>query len=216
MSIRDVGEVYCLDRYIDYLKIYLRKQYSPHILLLLALAVCSNGVMSYGNLTLQQSATVFEMYYLFIGIILFTPLFTAEQDEKIREVVLAKEMSYWKLCLIRFLFALTVLLVSTAMVLYVLIENGSRTNGLCMWWIACCEMLLVGGVGYMISAITNQVLIGYLCAILYYFGSIYGGNKLSVCNVAQMMAGNYHEWPYTLVIGAMLFTAGFYIRVRRK
>ena len=62
---------------------FVKRQYFPHLLMVLLFVVLSGGFVSFRGLDGARAAKVMEMYAAFAGIFLFTPLFMPEQDREI-------------------------------------------------------------------------------------------------------------------------------------
>lgn len=191
---------------------FLKKQYYPHLLLVLLMALFSGGFVSLKGLESAQAAKVMEMYVAFIGLILFTPLFMPEQDKAIWNLERSKKTSMWKVYLFRMLPAALVCLFVILLFLYWMKRGGGTFDVGILFRGSCCEIFFLGSIGFFVSAVTNQVIIGYMIAVIYYAVNISGKNYLGKFALFRMMKGDFGTWMYWLLGAVLLFTAGIIVR----
>ena len=91
-------------------------------------------------------------------------------------------------------------------------NGGSAFHAGILFRGACCEILFLGGIGFFASAVTNQAVIGYMAALVYYAGNISGGKHFGKFALFQMMRGEYGTWIYWLLSAIVLCGAGVVIR----
>ena len=196
---------------------FVKKHYFKHILLALLFAILSGAVVSFKNLNELQSARVMEMYVSFLGIILFTPLFMPEQDREIWRLEQSKKLSVVNLYILRILTAVIFLLATVSIFIIIMRQNNCEFPVFKLWISSACEMLFLGSIGFFVSAVTNQVVLGYMAAIMYYminFGATEYLKKLALFQV--MRIGKYDFWYYMLAVSVLLFAAGISIREIRS
>ena len=202
-----------------YLKIgvsYLKGQYFPHLLLTLAFCLASVGIMSFRNLDEMQSARVLEMYVSFGGILLLTPLFMPEQNVEIWQLEKSKATPMWQIYLVRIVIAVLFMVICFSAFPLVLEKNGSVVLWEKMWIGGISEMFLLGAIGFFISAVTNQVVIGYMIAVIYYVSNFGAAKKLGKLGLFQMMRGEYGFAGWMLAVGILLIVSGILLRERKK
>lgn len=202
-----------------YLKLgasYLKGQYLPHLLLTLLFCLASAGFMSFRNLEVTQSAKVLELYVSFVGILLMTPLFMPEQNREIWQLEKSKATPMWQIYLVRLVLALLVMAVVYTAFPLVLEQNGSEFLWNKMWISGVSEMFLLGAIGFAVSALTNQVVIGYMIAVIYYVSNIGGKEYFGKLGLFQMMDGKYDFAGWMLGVGAVLIVAAILIRERQR
>ena len=193
---------------------FVKRQYYPHLLLILLFVAVSGGFVSFKGLESPQAAKVMEMYVAFSGILLFTPLFMPEQDKEIWDLERSKGMSMWKVYLPRILLALLVCLLVISLFVGFMERGGGNFDSNILFRGACCEILFLGSIGFFVSAVTNQVVIGYMAAVVYFAMNIGGGKYLGKFALFKMMRGEYGTWMYWLLGAMALLIAGVLIRER--
>ena len=191
---------------------FVKRQYYPHLMLLLLLVVFSGGFVSFRGLGDAQAAKVMEMYVAFTGILIFTPLFMPEQDKEIWNLERSKGTSMWQVYLPRILLALLVCLLVISLFVGLMERGGGEFDAGILFRGACCEILFLGSIGFFASAVTNQVVIGYMIAVIYFAVNIGGGKFLGKFALFKMMRGEYGTWMYWLLGAAVLFFLGVFIR----
>ena len=194
---------------------FVKRQYYPHLLLILLFVVFSGGFVSFKGLGNTQAAKVMEMYVTFAGILLFTPLFMPEQDKEIWDLERSKGTSMWEVYLPRILLALLVCLSVISLFMGLMERGGGDFDAGILFRGACCEILFLGSIGFFASAVTNQVVIGYMVAVVYFAMNIGGGKYLGKFALFKMMQGEYGTWIYWLLGAVALLTAGVLIREGR-
>lgn len=193
---------------------YLKGQYLPHLLLTLLFCFMSTGFLSFRNLELYQSAKVLEMYVSFVGILLMTPLLMPEQDREIWELERSKATPMWRIYLVRLILAFLVMAAVSVVFPFILEQNGSEFLWDKMWIGGFSEMFLLGAVGFAASALTNQVVIGYMLAVIYYVSNIGGKKYFGKLALFQMMGGSYDFAVWMLAAGVVLIVVSVVIRER--
>lgn len=204
-----------MEKYAALTVSFWKRQYYPHLLLVLVFVVVSGGFVSFRNLDGTQAAKVMEMYVSFAGIFLFTPLFMPEQDKEIWSLERSKQMPMWAVYLPRLLSALAAFSVVLFVFFVLLVQGGGSFEAVPLFRGAFCEILFLGSVGFFASAVTNNAVIGYMLAFVYYALSIGGKKLLGRLALFQMMQGEYGSWGYWLACGLLLFTAGCFLRERK-
>lgn len=201
-----------MERYLSVGSSFLRRQYLPHLLITLFLCVMSGFFVSFQNLSPEQAAKVMEMFVMFTGILLFTPLFMPEQNREIWLLEKAKKTSMWQLYLVRILEALMLLAIIVTVFIGILFLGNSEFEVGKLWIGSFVEILYLGAVGFFVSGVTNQVVLGYMVSILYFIGNIGGSRFFGKLALFQMMKGDFTFIPWMLAGAVVLLTAGIVIR----
>lgn len=201
-----------MEKYKKLMVSFIKRQYYPHLLLTLILVAFSGGFVSFKELENFQAAKVMEMYAAFAGILLFAPLFMPEQDKEIRDLVRSKSTPMWNVYLLRVLLALVICTLVILLFVCLMKRGGGDFDTTALFRGACCEIFFLGSIGFFVSAVTNQAVIGYMAAIIYFAVNIGGGKYLEKFALFQMMKGEYGTWMYWLLGAAALFCAGIWIR----
>lgn len=191
---------------------FVKRQYYPHLLLIFLLVAFSGGFVSFKGLENTQAAKVMEMYAAFAGILLFTPLFMPEQDREIWDLERSKGTSMWRIYLPRILLALVLCILVISVFVGVMIKGGGNFDAGILFRGSCCEILFLGSIGFFVSALTNQVVIGYMAAVVYYAMNIGGGKYLGKFALFKMMRGEYETWIFWLLGAVVLLVFGVFVR----
>lgn len=195
---------------------FLRFQYYPHLLLALVYCLVSQYFVSFRNLAEYQSAKVLEMYVIFLGIILLTPLFMPEQDREIWRLEQTKKTPLWQLYGLRLLVAVLLIVGIVTGFLLVMQQSNSEVPFQKMWLGALGEVIFLGSIGFCVSGITNQVILGYMLAVTYFAVNIGKSKVFGQLALFQMMKGEYDFAGWMFLAAAVLFIAGIVIRESRK
>ena len=191
---------------------FVRRQYYPFLCLVLLFVAVSDGFVSFKGLESAQAARVMEMYAAFVGILLFTPLFMPEQDKEIWDLERSKATDMWKVYLPRLILALIGCLFTVSLFVWRMKSGGGVFEAGVLFKGACCEILFLGSIGFFVSAVTNQVVLGYMAAVVYFAVNIGGGKDFGKFALFQMMRGEYGTWMYWLAGAAVLLAAGIVVR----
>ncbi len=201
-----------MERYLSVGSNFLRRQYLPHLLITLLLCIMSGFFVSFQNLSPEQAAKVMEMFVIFTGILLFTPLFMPEQNREIWLLEKSKQTPLWQLYLVRILEALVLLAVIVTVFIGVLSLGNSEFEAGKLWLGSFAEILFLGAVGFCVSGITNQVVLGYMVSVLYFVGNIGGSKYFGKLALFQMMKGDFTFMPWMMTGAVILLAAGIVIR----
>ena len=168
--------------------------------------------MSFRNLEEAQAAKIIEQYLILIGMLLFTPLFMAEQDIDIWQLERTKSMPMWKQYLIRLFWAVLSLgIIAGGFFLFLKSQNETLVMDK-LFAGGFAELLFLGSVGYFASAVTNQVVIGYMIAVIYYVINVGGAKYLGKLALFQMTKGTYDFAGWMYLVAICLLVAGILIR----
>ena len=204
-----------MERYAALAGSFLRRQYLLHLLVTAVLCFLSGCFMSFRNLDASQCGKVMEQYVSFVGILLLTPLFLPEQDLEIWQLEKSKEMDLWKLYLLRLAIGLMGILLIVSLFTGLLHAQGSVFPAWDLWQGSVAETVFLGSIGFFVSACTNQAVLGYMVALIYYMANFGAGKYLGEFALFQMMREEYDFWPYMLAGSLCLVTAGIILREQR-
>ncbi|MFT4144353.1 MAG: hypothetical protein QM644_07830 [Mobilitalea sp.] len=174
--------------------------------------------MGVENLDSVSTAIVLERYVAFIGIILLTPICLAEQNKEIRDLVGAKYISLSTVYLIRLVIVMMtfVLLIGTYIV--ILAHNNCEFPGLKFFLGTLAEAVFLGGIGFCVYSLFDQIAVAYLAPIMYYLMSLTGGKQLlKNFYLFSMVNESYREKVFLAIAGGVLIIIGLlYPHMRRK
>ena len=209
------GEADYMERNIKLGADFVRFQYLPHILLTVVFCLVSGCFVGFRNLDAQQSAIVLERYVVFIGAMLLAPQFMPEQDKEIWQLEQTRKTSMWQLYMIRLVLGVACIMVIVTSFLLVLENSGSQVLFGKMWCGAVCETLFFGAIGYFVSAVTNQAIMGYMACAVYYMINV-GKDIFGKLALFQMARNKYGFAGFMLVVAAVLIVAGVLIREHKR
>ena len=148
-----------------------------------------------------------EMYAAFAGILLLTPLFMPEQNREIWLLEKSRATSLWKLYLIRLLGAAAVLAIVVTVFLWLMKQGNSRFDMTGLWLGSFCEICFLGSIGFFVSGITNQVVLGYMMSVVYFFVNIGASKYLGKLALFQMMKGE-DDFMLPMALAVLFLTGG--------
>ncbi len=205
-----------MERYLKAGSSFVRRQYMPHLLLAFLFCLMSGFFVSFQNLEASQAAKVMEMYFTFTGIILLTPLFLPEQNKEIWLLERSKAMPLWRLYLIRILLAVILLAAVVTFFIQLMQGSGSVFPRGQLWWGSFTEIVFLGSIGCFVSAVTNQVILGYMVSVFYFMANIGASKYLGKFALFQMMKGEYGFVPVMFAAALVLLAGGILLRERVK
>lgn len=204
-----------MEKYLSLAGNFIKRMYFSYLGVTLLFCLLSGWFVSFRNLDASQSAKVMEFYLVIIGILLLTPLFTPEQDKEIWLLEQSKALSMWKLYLIRIMVAVLYIAITITTFEIILYQQGSMFPCWSLWIGTFSEVIFLGSIGFFVSAITNQVVIGFMVSVMYYAVNIGISERFGSLGLFQMMRGTYNFWYWMLMGGVVLIIAGIIIRESR-
>lgn len=212
MDINEREVVYLMQKNIKIGADFIRFQYYPHLLVTFIFCMFSGQFVSFQNLSAVQSAKVLEMYVGFVGVLLLIPLFMGEQDKEIWQLEQSKKTPMWQIYLIRLLLAVVSIITIVTVFLCILDTSNSEVYFKDMWCGGISEILFLGSIGFFASAITNQVVLGYMAAVMYYAVNIGGKNIFGKLALFQMSKEKYGFVGCMMLAALFLIVTGMVIR----
>lgn len=196
-----------MEKYLKTGSSFVRRQYAPHLMVTLLFCLMSGFFVSFRNLDPSQSAKVMEMYASFAGILLLTPLFLPEQNREIWLLKRSKAEPLWQLYLIRLMLAVLFLALIVTGFIQMMRQGGSQFDIKSLWIGSFCEMLFLGSIGFFVSGITNQMVLGYMVSVLYFVANIGAAKYLGKFALFQMTKGQY-DFAIPMTAAALILIAG--------
>lgn len=178
--------------------------------------ILSPLVLGIKNLTQPEAVKVLEFYFVLLGIILFPPVFLAEQNKNIRDLIASRSTAMAVIYVIRIVQALVCVMVLLAGYMAVMQAGNCEFEFLKCYFGTLAGVVFLGGMGILIYGLTDQVIAGYMIPILYYMLCIGAGKeKLGVFYLFSMSIGK-GQWKWWLAAAGMVMTAaGTLLRCRR-
>lgn len=201
-----------MERYFSVGISFARRQYAPHLAVTLLFCCMSGFFVSFRNLDALQAAKVMEMYAAFTGILLLVPLFLPEQDREAWLLEKSKATPLWKLYAVRLLEATVLLAVVVTAFLWVMWQGNSQFGFGELWAGSFCEAFFLGSIGFFASGVTNQVVLGYMASIVYFFANIGASKYLGAFGLFQMMKGEYGFLAPMAALSLLLVAGGAVLR----
>lgn len=205
-----------METYYQILKINLKYNLFPHILITFLLFLVAPFIMGLENLNSIQTAQVLEAYVSLFGIILLVPLFIPDQDRNIRDLLESKKESMMKIQFIRILEAIFVLSLIVFMFLLKLKYGQSEFLFFRYFYGIMANCIFLGGLGVFFFSIMDNLVVAYMVPLLYYILNYGSGEKLGRLNILSMMRGSFVEKKYLLSIGILLIVMSIFYRHFRR
>lgn len=146
-----------------------------------------------------------------MGLILLTPLLSPEQNEGILDTVRSKKTSRQLVTGLRVLFALAVLaILIAALGGYMNYNSCDVTLGMCEGAFAGAAAL--GALGFFSSALTDNVIVGYMVSIMYFLMNLFLKNKLGRFCLMSMSCNIKGSKPVLALTAVVLIAAAMLFR----
>jgi len=176
---------------------------------IIAAALCALTPLLFGIRYLDShgSSFVLERFVSLIGVILLTPLFMPEQDKNISELVQSKYTEHTATILLRLITSLLFMMFCiAAMIAAMQLLHGDFEIGKFLIGTFATAFAL-GATGFAFHAITNNVVIGYLGAFVYYLLNFSLGSRLGHFFLFSLARGSMTEKYWLIALGIILISA---------
>lgn len=196
-------------------KVNLRHNFTPLFLLSFIIMLLTPVLFGTTNLDYKAAAVPLEMFVSIIGIILLVPIFQPEQDDEIKEVVSSKYIDCIYVYLIRVVYSVIgIIVLVVAFALFMLLCGCEISIPLIFGTIA--DAMFLGAIGFLTSAITNNLPVSFMVSLLYYVINITMKSKLGILNIFAMMSGDYKPNLWLFLSGIFLICVAVCIKRVRK
>lgn len=169
------------------------------------------------NLDMVHSAECLEQSVTLIGIFLIVPLNVPEQAKAIQEVVYTRNISHWKILLLRFVMAMLV------SIMMICLFSGMMLWKNCTFPFAAyvagtaISAMALGSLGLAVSIWSNSVIAGYLASVAYFLLNFLGNiSDGSVFYLFSMEKENYMTKRYLLRWSLFLIVVSFGYTRKKK
>lgn len=158
------------------------------------------------NLNEVRAAECLEQSVILIGILLIVPLYTAEQEAVIREVVFTRKIPQWMILFLRILMVLLILVILTGIFAGAMkMKNGTFPYFTYLIGTVISEMAL-GSIGFFVTVISDSAIAGYLVSMGYFMLNYLGNlSNTSVFCLFSMETGNYTTKIWLFGISIFIF-----------
>lgn len=206
-----------MENYVQIGKYNLKYNIPPHFIICTLLLLLSPLILGLQNLNKIETAKVLEMYVIFIGIIMLTPIFLPEQNKDIRDLLNTKALSMAVVYGIRVLEAVVLLIAMVSIFIVVLKLGNCDFPAIPYFFGTMAGILALGGTGLVFYALADQVVVGYMIPLLYYLVSYGTKSKyLGKFYLFSMSEGRSDEKIYLAIAGILLIGLGIWIRCRKR
>lgn len=184
-------------QYLNVVKYNLRFSLLPHITAALGLIVLTPILFGITALDDMTVAFPLELSLPFMGVILLTPVYSYEQEPGITDTVRVRKTPYLLICGIRIIMAMILMLVficGFVMLTAALESEVSIAHALSSY----ANAVFLGGLGIFASAVSGNVVIGYLVPVLYFIMDLIG--SFGSFTMFSMMKNGTMEYKVALFI----------------
>lgn len=198
------------------LKNNLKHHFLPHFVLAIFLACVTPVSYGISSLNAINASRPLEMFLSLTGIILLTPIFLPEQNENLRDLIRSKKIDYLFVCLIRLLYAIFFLALLFGIFVFIMRYSESQVN-IQHFIGGFSSALFLGTLGFCASGISNNVILGYMIAMIYYIANFAMKKELNHWYLFSMSAGSFQEKYWLLGTALLLIILTFiYLKFIKK
>ena len=168
------------------------------------------------NLDMVHSAECLEQSVILIGIFLIIPLNVPEQSKAIQEVVYTRNISHWKILLLRFAMSTLLLIIMICLFSSIMIWKNCTFPFAAYAAGTVISAMALGSLGFFVSILSNSAIVGYLTSVGYFLLNSLGNvSDRSMFYLFSMGKGNYTTKMYLLGWSLLMITVVFiYARKR--
>ena len=182
-----------------------------HYLAAAAVMLATPVLFGLAELDSRMAAQPLELMPPLMGLILLTPLLSPEQNEGISDTVRSKMTSRQLVACTRIVCSLLVLALFTgALSVYMRYNDCDVT--LKMFAGAFAGAAALGALGFFVSAVTDNVIAGYMVTIMYYIMDLFLKEKLGKFCLMSMSSNIKGSKPVLAVSAAVLIAAALFFR----
>ena len=167
-------------------------------------------------LTAREAAKPLEFFLCFLGVMLLTPVFYPEQNHDLRDVVSSKKVSYLTVYALRLLISFIVLVILVAGIVALMKWNESEVTAYHVLG-GISTAVFLGAIGFCAAGITDNTVLGYMAAMLYYLANYGMKDKLGKWYLFSMSRGDFEAKWWLLMGATVLIVVTFvFVKFRRK
>ncbi len=192
-------------------KINLRHNFLPLCCLSFVVILLIPIIFGVTNLDSKAVAVPLEMLFPAIGMILFVPIFQPEQNPDIEDIVASKYIDLTYVHLIRVVYSVLALLLFTIFFSVFLFFNGCEIT-LHIVFGTIADALLMGGIGLLTAAITNNLIVSFMLPVIYYIINVTLQEKMGIFNLFGMMREDYAPNVWLFITGLSLIALSILIK----
>ncbi|MCI8466484.1 MAG: hypothetical protein HFI63_11650 [Lachnospiraceae bacterium] len=197
-----------MEAYAKISKVYLKHHLKFYILAAVLLFCLMPFLMSTENLSPRESAKTLEMYAALLGVVLLVPIFMADQDKDIRDLLRSKRISLSLVHGIRVIESLLVLAAAEMACILFLKGGGCQFPLWSYFFGVLAGALFLGGLGMAIYSLTDNVAVGYMIPLVYYAINFSGDKYVKNFYLFSMTQGNFLPKYWLAMVGLLFLLFG--------
>lgn len=192
-----------IEKYGKIAVINLKYNLLPYLLAAFVVCLVAPLFMGIRNLDFFQSAKVIEMYLIFLGMIVFPPVFQPDVDREMSDVIRTKREPVVTSYIIRILESFFVAFIFG--VIFLCCMKSGNCEFPFGYGIAAfvSDICFIGGIELVVFSFSGNPVLAYMVAILYYIANIGLGPKLGVLYLFSMQTGKPAD-KLVLLVGGIL------------
>ena len=198
-------------------KYNLRFNLLPHIVAAAGLLMLTPVLFGITALDAMSVSYPFELSLPFLGIILLTPIYSSEQEPGTLDAVRVRKTPYLLICGIRIIMAAVLMFMFICGFVLLMSAMESEVSA-AHAPAAFANAVFLGGLGILASAISGNVVIGYMVPVLYFVLDLMGSLG-SFTMFSMMRHGTMDNKWILLIIGICCIVASIwsrYISMKRE
>ena len=188
-----------------------RHNFLIHYLTAAGVMLLTPVIFGLSALDRELSAQPLEFMPPLAGLILLTPLFMPEQYDGIGDTVRSKRMSRQLVTAMRLLCSAVILAVLTGL-LWTAMKLGDCDITAKMYGSAFIGALMLGSVGFFLSAVTDNAIVGYMTGMMYFLMSLLMRDRMGRFCLMPMTARVSGSTSVLLVTALVLIVGGMAYR----
>lgn len=197
-------------RYLKIAVYNLRFNLSAYIAAALGVLALTPVLFSVTALDSMTAALPLELALPFVGVAALTPIYSPEQESGLRSVIASRQTPYIAICLIRVLLSLLTIFICIngfVFAMALLESDVTFVHGLA----SCSNAIFLGGLGILASALSANIIIGYMLPLLYYVLDLMGG-MTPIPLFSMMRTGSMEGKPLLYGIGMLCIAVSLFMR----
>lgn len=169
------------------------------------------------NLDMVHSAECLEQSVILVGIFLIVPLNVPEQSKAIQEVVYTRNISHWKILLLRFVMSTLFLIMMVSLFSGIMVWKNCTFPFAAYVAGTVISAMALGSLGFAISILSNSAIAGYLTSAGYFLLNFLGNvSEKSIFYLFSMSKGNYTTKLYLLGWSLLMIAASLIYSRKRS
>lgn len=201
-----------MEAYVSVGKVYLKHHLKYHLLAAVLLFCLMPFLMSTENLNPGESARTLELYAALMGIVFLVPVFMADQDKDIRDLLRSKRLSLTKVHGVRVVMGAAFLAAAELACVLFLKGCGCRFPLWSFFFGVLAEAVFLGGLGMAFSSLTDNPAIGYMVPLVYYAVNFGGSRYVGNFYLFSMAEGDFGPKFWLAAGGILLLAFGIFWR----